>query len=400
MNKNNILSSILLISCTSIGGGMLALPCATANNGFILSITNFIICWIFMTISALFMLEVTLWFKKNINIMTMVNQILGYKWKLFVYIIYILLLYSVMSAYIFAYDKWIKKIFINYINPNIIQIICILFFVILNKIIIFNKKNSVDKLNFILSLCLLLTYLIMVILCIKYINKDSLMHFNTKDLSQSLPLIITSFGFCIIIPTIAIFLKKNKKKLVKVIIIGSIIPLIIYIIWQLIILGIFPTIGEYNILLLTNNQENFDIMFVYFLENILKISFISNIVLFFSIFAILTSLIGISISLCDFIYDAINLKVNFKNNAIVSFLIIIPPIVVALYFPVGFTKILNFSGILVAILLGLLPITMAWFGRYKLNIKSNFRLMGEKKIIIVTYLFYIYIIIYEIYKLL
>ena len=398
MNKNNVISSILLISCTSVGGGMLALPCSTANNGFFLSIINFLICWIFMTISALFMLEVTLWFKKNINIMTMINQILGYKWKLFINIIYLLLLYSIMSAYIFAYDKWIKKIFSNYIADDIIQILCIIFFISLNKIIIFNKQNSVDKLNYFLSLCLIITYLIMFFLCIKYIKIESLLHFDIKNISQSLSLMITSFGFCIIIPTISIFLNKKKSDLIISIIIGSIIPLIIYIIWQLIILGIFPINGEYNILSLSNKQENFDIMFIYFLENILKISFISNIILCFSIFAILTSLIGISLSLCDFIYDAINLKTSSKNNLIISSTIIIPPIIVALYFPIGFTKILNFSGILVAILLGILPVAMAWFGRYKLNIKSDFNLYGGKKLMIITYIFYIYIIIYEIYK--
>ncbi|MDP2762976.1 MAG: aromatic amino acid transport family protein [Enterobacteriaceae bacterium] len=398
MHLNKIISSILLISCTSIGGGILALPCATVQNGFFLSNILFIICWIFMTISSLFMLEVTLWFKKNTNIITMVDQILGFKWKIFISIIYILLLYSLISAYIYAYDNWLKKILIEKVNIINIQYICAIFFIILSLKITFYKAISIDKVNYHLSLALLIIYTILIIMCIPKININSLKTFETNNISKNISLIITSFGFCIIIPTLATHLKKNIRNLFYSIIIGSIIPLVVYIIWQMAILGIFPKDGKFSLLKLKDTEANFDIMFIYFIENILNTTTMSNLILLFSILSILTSTIGVMLGLNDILSDSLNIKKNKTYNKIaLTIITTIPPIIFATYFAIGFTLILKFSGILVSILLGIIPSIMVWQGRYKLKIKSKFILIGGKTLLALTLLFFIYVIIQETY---
>ncbi len=375
---------------------MLALPCNTVNNGFILSSVVFLICWFFMTISALFMLEATIWFKENVNLTTMVDQILGCFYRIITSFIYICLLYSLMSAYIFAYDKWLKKIFTNYIAIENMNIICIIIFIILNIIIVFKKKNIINKINYLLSIALLLIYICMIYICLPHIDIKLIKKINYENISNGLSLIITSFGFCVIIPTISVFLKKNKHQLIISIIIGSIIPLLVYIMWQFTILGIFPTDGKYSLVELSYQKENFDIMFIYFLEEILKISLVSKIILIFSLLAVLTSMIGISLSLVDFLYDNLNIKNNNNiNKTIILSLIILPPIIISNYAPIGFTKILNLSGILVSFLLGILPTIIVWKGRYSLSIKSEFSVIGGKSLIIITNLFFVYIIFYE-----
>lgn len=101
------LNSILLISCTSIGAGMIALPCLCDKNGIILSIISLITCWFFMTYSSLFIMENSLWFRKKTNIINISNQVIGYNYKLFNSLIYLILLYSLICAYIYAYSCWI-----------------------------------------------------------------------------------------------------------------------------------------------------------------------------------------------------------------------------------------------------------------------------------------------------
>ena len=352
-----------------------------------------------MIISSFFMLESTLWFKKNTNIITIVNQILGFKCKIIVVIIYTSLLYTLMSAYIFAYDKWLKKIISSHFYNKNIEIICFLFFFLLTMQISLNKEKSIDKLNYILSLILLASYIILIFICTPHINTDFLLTFNIKNSFNNLSLIITSFGFCIVIPNLVVHLNKDSKKILYSIIIGGIIPLIIYIIWQITILGIFPINNHDKLLILNANENNFDIMFIYTLEAEIKKIFLSKYILLFSIFAILTSYIGITISLNSFFYDEF-IYHNKPNNIIIFILTIVPPILISIYFTSGFTIILKFSGIFVSILLGLLPTIIIWYGRYNLNIKGKFTVFGGKPLLLITLLFFLYVIIYNTYILL
>ena len=176
-----IISSIFFISCTSIGAGILALPCLTVYNGFLYSSITFITCYFFMTISAFLMLEATLWFKKNTNIISMINQILGYKWKIIVSIIYIALLYSLISAYILAYTKWMMSSDLKNYKTLIPSI---LIYVTLIYLITFHKNEILKKINSILSLLLFLIYTIIMIKCSNYIKIDNLKTYNIENISN------------------------------------------------------------------------------------------------------------------------------------------------------------------------------------------------------------------------
>jgi tyrosine-specific transport protein len=378
-----ILNCIFLISCTAIGAGMLALPCAVYKNGIILSVMIFILCWLFMTIGALSLLEVTFWFKKNTNIIIMVENFFGYKLKFFISIIYLSLLYALESAYITAYSKWS-----SYLNINS-DIICLFMFILLIFFILFYKNEAINKINYVLSFLLFFIYIILFSLCLKSIKNNSIITFNIQDFFGALSLIVTSFGFAIIIPSLSSYLNKNFNYIYKSLLIGSLIPLIIYIFWIFIVISIFPRYGLNSIENLINNNENFDINFIYFIKRITNINYISILIISFSIVSILTSIIGVSISLKDLLSDSLNLK---KSNIILLFLIVIPPIIFTKYSSFGFTYILKISGILVSILLGLLPITMLYYGKYVLNIKSKYNFLISKKSLFISYIFFIFII--------
>lgn len=382
MKKNKTLSGILLISCTSIGAGMLALPCATVKNGFLIANLIFILCWIFMTLSSFFILEITFWFKKKTNLLSIVNQILGYKWKLFTSILYTSLLYSLLSAYIFAYNKWLNYTFQNFNFINLINIFIFLFIIIF---IIIDKNNAIKKLNYFLSISLFIIFILIVVNCIPFIKTQSLKIINLKKIDYILPLIITSFGSGIIIPTLTNFLKKNTSQLKKTIFIGNSIPLIIYSIWLLTILGIFPTNSKLSLSNLNITNQNFDITFMYFINQIISSNKIFLLIIIFSITSILTSIIGVTLSLNDILSDEFNIK---KNYTLIFIFISFPSIFFSMYYTEYFTNILKFSGILVSILLGILPITMIWVGRYKLKIKSTLKIPGEKILLIISYIFF------------
>ena len=73
---------------------------------------------------------------------------------------------------------------------------------------------------------------------------------------NSLSITIISFAFHPIIPTISKYLKYNINDIVLAILIGSSIPIFIYIVWEIILLGIIPTTGNLSISIAYKNYEH------------------------------------------------------------------------------------------------------------------------------------------------
>src|SRR3990167_3886173 len=97
---SKILGSILLMVGTAIGAGMLAVPIATAELGFAGSLILLFICWFVMTSGAFLLLEVNLWMQPNSNLVTMARKTLGPFGQALAWLTFLLLLYSLISAYI------------------------------------------------------------------------------------------------------------------------------------------------------------------------------------------------------------------------------------------------------------------------------------------------------------
>ncbi len=92
-NKGNLFSAMFLVAGCCIGGGMLALPVGSGASGFLPSIATMALCWLMMTLTALMLIEVSLWMEEGAHVITMTSRILGkparlVSWFLFLYISY------------------------------------------------------------------------------------------------------------------------------------------------------------------------------------------------------------------------------------------------------------------------------------------------------------------------
>ncbi|GAH02366.1 unnamed protein product, partial [marine sediment metagenome] len=74
---NKVLGSILLVAGTSIGAGMLALPVITATSGFFYSMLLLAVCWVFMVLTGLLVLEVNLNLGVSNSYISMAKATLG-----------------------------------------------------------------------------------------------------------------------------------------------------------------------------------------------------------------------------------------------------------------------------------------------------------------------------------
>src|SRR3990167_7203343 len=93
---SKLIGSILLIVGTCIGAGMLALPIATAQLGFVGSLILLFSVWIVMTTGAFYILEVNLWLPQNSNLISMSRATIGPVGQIVSWINFLLMLYCLL----------------------------------------------------------------------------------------------------------------------------------------------------------------------------------------------------------------------------------------------------------------------------------------------------------------
>jgi tyrosine-specific transport protein len=104
----------------------------------------------------------------------------------------------------------------------------------------------------------------------------------------------------------------------------------------------------------------------------------------FSIFALTTSLLGVGLSMVDFLGDGLKIhnRTGWRRLGLTA-LALTPPFFFAQSYPWLFQELLGLAGGFgESFLNGLLPITIVWIGRYKLGLSSRWQLPGGKAILI------------------
>ncbi|MDN3504813.1 MAG: aromatic amino acid transport family protein [Rhabdochlamydiaceae bacterium] len=430
------LGAILLISGTAIGGGMIALPVVTAPIGFFPSIVSFLITWLIMTFTAFLLLECNLSMKGNVNLISMCKNTLGPKGEAVAWVSYLLLLYSLLAVYISGTNSIISYIFAETTGQTIGPIMLIgMQSVIIISIVVIGIK-AVDYFNRFLVLGATLCYFLLIGVISPHINYDNLI--LTKSITWALPfpVLVTAFGYHIIIPSLVTYLNRNVRMIRICLWIGSCIPLILYFGWQIAIMGALPSEGDLSLIALTQAKDSLQGL-IQSTSIVTSSKVIPVVMSGLCCFAILTSLLGVAISLWDFFKDAIT--VSSKSNSPISpafnetrvlnmayetpapnsaelhessttirskkgqkislaLLTFVPPMLLVMLAPNLFIALLGYAGIFVAILLGILPILMCWSGRRQPTWGYNYRVVGGKLSMCGSLLFFLYVIILQIFQ--
>ncbi len=392
---NKLFGAILLIAGTSIGAGMLALPVITAQFGFLVAIILFILCWIITTYAALLMLEANLWLPPGANIISMTKETLGKYGEVVSSLAYLFLLYCLMAAYLSGMNSLITTTSEKMLGIAAPTWGTTLLLIVIFGIVVTLGTKIIDYLNRFLILGLVISYFGLLGISAPKIQLEHLYHTDFNGLWTALPVLVTAFGYQIIIPSLRLYLRSDVKLLVKAVLIGSFIPLLVYILWEIVILGIIPLQGDLSLtsILHTNNPE---IGCTQALEKILNNHLIGTLSSGLVFFVISTSFVGVSLSLFDFIADGLRLSRGAFDRVIIAIIAFTPPYIFTLTSSHAFISALGYGGIFVAILLILLPVSMVARGRYVKKEKGPLTTPGGKIGLVIAILFSLLVIISQI----
>lgn len=388
VRKSRQLGAILLISGTTIGAGMLALPVQTGIAGYFPSIALFVFYWIMSVITAFFMLEVNLWFKQPVNLLTMCKYTLGKKGQVFAWIIYLLLLYSLTAAYLAGSGLIIDDALNHFFDESVESWVSPLIFLMVFGTFTFLGTRPVDLLNRVLMISLVIIYAVLLALSYSSVKKDLLVAYSPNYVIAAIPVVVTAFGFHIVIPSLTNYLNKNVTVLKRVIWLGSFLPLVVYLLWETITVGSIPVQGAYGL----KEAKDLGQSATYCLSHLLNHPGVTVFSSLFSFVAIVTSFLGVGLSLSHFLADGFKIHPNKKGRFFTAFLTYAPALFFVFAYPQGFIKALDYAGIFVALLLGILPCLMVLKGRKEHKGDVVYKVGGGKPLIFFVMIAYVIVI--------
>lgn len=364
MINSKFIGGVLLIVGTSIGGGMLALPVSTAGLGFTSSVFFLCLCWLIMTLGALLILEVNLHLPAGSNIISMARWSLGRPGQIFSWVSYLFLLYALLAAYISGGSDVLNS-FMQRWHSGIPFWISPFVFTFLFSFIIYGGIQVVDYMNRGLMLGKLSIYCLLILFLSPHIHFTALKESPIQPVTHSLMILVTSFGFASIVPSLRNYFSHKPSELPKVILIGSLIPLVCYIAWNAVIMGIVNRGGEHGLMALFSSAHPTSGL-IGVLNQVLDNNYLS---VFFNIFTsicMVTAFLGVALSLYDFLADGLKLKKKGMQGRLLLLFTFLPPLISVLFMPGLYLYALNYAGFACVLLLLLLPVLMSWRIRYRL----------------------------------
>ncbi|HSX12685.1 MAG TPA: aromatic amino acid transport family protein [Rhabdochlamydiaceae bacterium] len=378
-SHGHLIGGALLIAGTTIGVGMLGLPIATGPGGFVPSAIIYLICWAFMLCTGLLLVEVCSWMPEDSNLISMASRLLGKPGKIICWLVYLFLFETVMIAHVAAGGSIFGEIFSS-ASPAVSMI----FYVLIFSPVVYLGTQMVDRLNILMFSGVIISYLLFVLIAYKHVNLSFLKYQDWSKAALAFPILFTAFTYQVIIPTLMTYMKRDVKKVRKAIIFGTTIPLVVYLVWQVLILGVIPVEGPNGLIEAASKGQNAVQPLKHFLEN----PFVTGIGKAFAFFALTTSYIALALAFLDFLADGLHIKKKGVKKAGLCLAIFFPPLVISLIYPDIFLKALSYAGgISCAILFGLYPPLMAWVGRYQKHYKTKQLIPGGKPLLVFLIIF-------------
>lgn len=360
----SVLGNTALIVGTTIGAGILGLPAVTLPSGIIPSTTLLIGVWLYTLISGLLIAELTVNLMRvegisHIGLLAIIEKILGKIGARIAGIAYIFMHYALLVAYMTEGGEILTTVIYKVGNlENIFPhwMGTLSFFLLFGSLMYWGKDKLVEKINEIFILILLFAFVGLLVLGGTQFQTSQFLVQNWQAIGGSVAVMYVAMFFHSIIPLVVTELEGDVPKIRQSLIIGSLIPLLMFLAWNTIILGsVTPDILQNQL----SNGEVFDPLQI--LRNGRSREWFAMLLSIFSEFAIVTSFIGITYGLADFFKDISLITKNEISRLPLYSLVLLPPLSLGTFNPTIFFHALEYTGAFsVSILGGIMPALMRW----------------------------------------
>uniref|UniRef100_UPI0036DC4B09 tyrosine transporter TyrP n=1 Tax=Photorhabdus sp. RM322S TaxID=3342825 RepID=UPI0036DC4B09 len=379
--KNRTIGSIFIVAGTTIGAGMLAMPLAAAGVGLGTTFVMLVALWVLMSYTALLLVEVYQYSPADTGLGTVAKRYLGRGGQWLTGFSMLFLMYALTTAYISGAGELLAGSLSSWLDRPIPVSFGILIFTVVAGCVVTIGTQSVDMINRLLFTAKIIFLVIMLAVMMPHIKNTNLLSMPLEQglVLSAIPVVFTSFGFHGSVPSIVSYMGGDTRKLRKIFVIGSAIPLTAYILWQLATLG---AISSHTFVGILAEQAGLNGL-LQAVRDVVATPRVELAVRLFADLALATSFLGVSLGLFDYMADLFKRRNNATGRLQTGVITFIPPLLCALYYP-NFVMALTFAAVALSILALLLPSMLAW--RSRQIEQTAYRVIGGKPALVMVFL--------------
>lgn len=374
-NKGNLFGAIAILVGTCIGAGIFGLPYVISKVGIIVGIIYILLLGAITLITSLAYGEVILRTNGTHQFSEYIHIYLGSRLKKLAICTFTIGIYGALIAYLIEVGNFLFNIFSPYFGGNILAY-RIFYFLFVSIAILLGLK-AVEKIEKVLMLIMLAITCSLLLFSWHEISINNLISFDLKYLLLPYGVILFAITGSSAIPDMKKILESKKIMLKKAIIIGYLIPIIVYILVIIAIVGICGANTTESAIQGLSNKLG---------TTALLIGFI------FGSVTMTTSFLSLGLTLKEvYLYD---LKINKYLSLLI---VIVPPLIIVLLNLLSFIQIIGLTGAIIGGIDGILMIAM--FKKAKLigQRKPEFELKLAPFFTYMIYIIYALGMLYGIY---
>lgn len=395
---SRLLGSIFIIAGTSIGAGMLALPIPTGLLGVYPATAVLLAVWANLLFSSLLYLEMSFWMKDNESFVSLSKRVFGPVGQRLTWLILLYLLYSLVTAYLAGGSKIIVDLVAEPNKQVGLQPLALGVMVACLAGLYFSSFKKIDHLNKAIIFVLFSSF---VFLVQKIAYLPAISNFEQCNLSYlpiSLSIIFTSFGYHFIIPRLLRYLRYDLNQTKRALFFGSLIPFGFYLTWICVAIRIIPIPAELEAQ--TKLLYSSDIIDLLASAANGGDEYLAQLMIAFSLSAIVSSFLGVGTSLLDSLQDALKSYSKVNSRFLLVLLAFLPPVVLIEMDANIFLSSLKYAGTFGAVsLLNIYPALLVWKARSKWGASNSYSAPGGRKALILVLVLSFVFMITELYRL-
>ncbi|KPN71948.1 aromatic amino acid transporter [Neisseria sp. 83E34] len=388
--KPSLIGGALLIAGTVIGAGMFANPTATSGIWFIGSLIVLVYTWFSMLSGGLMILEVNTHYSHGSSFDTMVKDLLGQGWNIVNGLAVAFVLYLLTYAYIFVGGNLTAQTVGSLTASEQPLYVGQLLFTVVFAGCVWLSARLVDRVASVLLGGMIIAFFwatggllgsvqIPVLL-------DAAAPADTPYwiyIAAALPVCLASFGFHGNVSSLLKYFDHDAPKVAKALWLGTLIALVIYILWQLAVQGNLPRSAFAPVIAADGDVS----VLIENLANYVQVGSMAKILSFFAYMAIASSFLGVTLGLFDYLADMFKFADDFAGRTKTAAITFLPPLLLCLWLPTGFVTAIGYVGLAAAVWTSIVPAMMLYKARKKFGINDHYHVYGGVWLMVWVFLF-------------
>jgi len=201
--------------------------------------------------------------------------------------------------------------------------------------------------------------------------------------ATALPVCLASFGFHGNVSSLLKYFKGDAPRVAKSLWAGTLVALVIYVLWQIAIQGNLPR-NEFAPVIAAEGQVS---VLIETLSKFAQTGSMDKVLTLFSYMAIATSFLGVTLGLFDYIADIFKWNDSVSGRTKTAALTFLPPLISCLLFPTGFVTAIGYVGLAATIWTGIIPAMLLYRSRKKFGAGKNYKVYGGFGLMVWVFLF-------------